>query len=175
MEDPKLWVKALHPDDRGRVLAAHERARRTGETFASEYRLVARDGSVVWVRDEATPVGGREPGQRASVLLDITDRKRYERELEKSEERFRLVAGATGEAIWDNDLTTGRQVWDGATEALFGYPPRQDETGSWWEDRIHPEDRPRVLSGLRVLLGGGRVRPGKRNTASGAPTAPTPT
>lgn len=63
------------------------------------------------------------------------------------------MSGVTGEAIWDNDLITGVQVWDGATEALFGYPPGEGRTGEWWEERVHPEDRARVLCGLhRVFL-----------------------
>lgn len=59
------------------------------------------------------------------------------------------MAKATGEAIWDNDLVTGKQEWDGATEALFGYPPNRSEDAAWWEERIHPEDKERVLSGLQ--------------------------
>ena len=86
------------------------------------------------------------------------DRGTLENAFRASEERFRLVVRATGEAIWDNDLLTGRQEWDGATEALFGYPPHSDGTGEWWEERIHPADRGRVLSGLDVLLGGGGER-----------------
>lgn len=153
LEDPELWVRILHPGDRERVLAAHRHARLTDGPFESEYRLVAKDGSVVWVRDEAAPVGD-SPGKRAGVLLDITERKRYEEGLRRSEERFRLVARATDEAVWDNDLTTGIQEWDGATEALFGYPPHSDGTGKWWEERIHPEDRGKVLSGLESVLEG---------------------
>lgn len=156
LEDPDLWVKIFHPEDRERVLGEHDRARRDGGPFEAEYRLVARDGSVVWVRYEAIPIeeGGEEPGQRAGVLLDITDRKFYEEKLRNSEERFRLVAGATGEAIWDNDLLTGVQEWDGATEALFGYPPHRGKTGAWWEERIHPEDKDRVISRLADVLDG---------------------
>lgn len=74
--------------------------------------------------------------------------------LKKSEERYRLVARATGEAIWDNDLIAGSQEWAGATEALFGYPPHHGRTGEWWEERIHPEDRGKVLSGLDNALKG---------------------
>ena len=161
LETPDLWVKILHPNDRERVLASHERARLTGGSFEVEYRLMARDGSVVWVRDKATPVEDARDGglgRRAGVLLDITDRKRYEEALKRSEERFRLVVEVTGEAIWDNDLLAGTQEWDGATEALFGYPPHQGRTGAWWEERVHPEDRGRVLSGLTSVLDGGGER-----------------
>lgn len=51
--DPNLWSKLLHPEDRNRALSAAFRARSTGEPFTAEYRLIACDGRVVWVRDEA--------------------------------------------------------------------------------------------------------------------------
>jgi PAS domain S-box-containing protein len=56
----KLWPKRLHPEDRDRVLAADERFEKEGEErFAEEYRLIAKDGRVVWVREEAVLVKGR--------------------------------------------------------------------------------------------------------------------
>lgn len=53
--------------------------------------------------------------------------------------------------IWDNDLVTGRQEWYGATEALLGYPAHQSAKAAWWEERVHPDDRWRVLSSLETL------------------------
>lgn len=91
----------------------------------------------------------------ANALTAVADRNRHVEALRRSEERFALLARATGEAIWDNDFTTGIQEWDGATEALFGYPPHSDGTGEWWEERIHPDDRERVLTGLAAALHGG--------------------
>jgi PAS domain S-box-containing protein len=159
---PDLWVRLLHPGDRQRVLSEASRTRRTGEPFSMEYRLMARDGRVVWVRDEAAPEEGE--GEQASfwrgVLLDVTERKRAEEELRKSEERFRLVARATGEVIWDNDLLADAQEWDGAVEETFGYPKKRIEGAkAWWEERIHPGDRGRVLAGLDAVLrpGGGEA------------------
>ena len=78
-------MKILHPKDRERVLAGHNRARRTGTPFQEEYRLVARDGSEVWVRGEAAPIvtGDGKPRQRAGMILDITDRKRHEGNLKR--------------------------------------------------------------------------------------------
>lgn len=157
LEDPRLWVKILHPEDSERVLAEAARAQKTGEPFSTEYRFVAKDGRVVWVRDEAMLVLDQDgrPEYWQGVLLDITDRKEAEGALRKSEERFRLVARATGEAIWDNDLLTGEQEWDGATEALFGYPsPHRGVTAAWWEERMHPDDRNRVLRSLEALYEG---------------------
>jgi PAS domain S-box-containing protein len=54
--NPSLWIEILHPDDRERVLAEDERTNRTGEPFVMEYRQFAKDGHLVWIRDEATMV-----------------------------------------------------------------------------------------------------------------------
>jgi len=117
--------------------------------------MLHRDGRVVWVRDEAVPV--MEEGRQLwwGVMLDVTERREAEESLKVSEERFRLVARATREAIWDHDLLTDEQEWTGATEALFGYPAHKSTEGAWWRERIHPEDKERVLSGLQAVLDGG--------------------
>jgi PAS domain S-box-containing protein len=53
----RLWPERLHPDDRERVLVADEHFESgAGEQFSEEYRLIAKDGSVVWVREEAVLV-----------------------------------------------------------------------------------------------------------------------
>ena len=83
ISDPTLWTKLLHPEDRGRVLAQNERTNLTGDPFKAEYRLVARDGRVVWVRDEAILM--RDERGRAQywqgVMVDITERKVAEEEV----------------------------------------------------------------------------------------------
>jgi two-component system, sensor histidine kinase and response regulator len=161
VEDPELWIKLLHPEDRERVLAEDARTDETGEPFKLEYRQICRDGRVVWIRDEAFLVRDEEgnPSYWQGIQLDITERKEAEEALRESEERYRLVTLATNDVIWDNDLTTGKQIWDGAVEAMFGYLP--DEVGEyagWWEERIHPEDSERVRLGIdAVLEGGGEI------------------
>jgi PAS domain S-box-containing protein len=80
-----------------------------------------------------------------------------QRKLLESEERYRLVAQATNEVIWDYDPRTQGQMWDGATEAMFGYDPEEmGVTGEWWEDHIHPDDRERVLANTEAVPRDGR-------------------
>ena len=81
--DPDLWPKVLHPDDRSRALAANTRHNETGEPFSLEYRMIAKDGRVVWVRDEAVQVrkGRDAPVYSNGVMIDITGRKRAEEQL----------------------------------------------------------------------------------------------
>lgn len=90
-----------------------------------------------------------------SALRAVVSKPEHHRDAPwEGEERFRLVAAVTREAIWDSDLTTGAKEWDGATETLFGYPSDRGKTSEWWEGRVHPDDRGRVLSGLRAALEG---------------------
>ena len=60
VEDPELWMKILHPEDRERVLAEDRRTDETGEPFRMEYREIARDGGIVWIRVEAVIVRDEE-------------------------------------------------------------------------------------------------------------------
>jgi diguanylate cyclase (GGDEF)-like protein/PAS domain S-box-containing protein len=84
LSDPEHWVRILHPDDRERVLAEDERTDQTGEPFSMEYRQIAKDGSVVCVRDEATLVHNEEgePLYWLGIQTDVTERKRLEERLE---------------------------------------------------------------------------------------------
>src|SRR5262249_8406397 len=83
LSDPGFFAKILHPDDREIVLTLAEDCIRTGKAFAREYRLVARDGRVVWVQDERGPFdgGGGTPLFTEGYLLDITARKESEQRL----------------------------------------------------------------------------------------------
>jgi PAS domain S-box-containing protein len=73
---PNFWKTCLHPGDRDRVLAEDERTDRTLEPWRSTYRMVARDGSTIWVRDEAVVVydDAGEPRCWQGVTFNITDR-----------------------------------------------------------------------------------------------------
>ncbi|MFT3766175.1 MAG: PAS domain-containing protein [Minicystis sp.] len=85
------------------------------------------------------------------------EQRRAEEAVRASEERFRVVARATNDAIWEMDLATGEVIRGETFAALFGYRP--EEVGkdvSWWYERIHPEDRPRidaVLAAFRATGG----------------------
>ncbi|MFB3738090.1 MAG: PAS domain S-box protein [Candidatus Velamenicoccus archaeovorus] len=74
MTQPDPLTARLHPDDRERVVAQEVRARESGSTFSSEYRVRARDGRVVWIRDEAVRVP-TDHDLWQGVMLDITAQK----------------------------------------------------------------------------------------------------
>jgi PAS domain S-box-containing protein len=84
--DPTLWRKIIHPDDRERVFRADADSNTGGgDRFSLEYRMIAKDGRIVWVQDEATLVHlpGKHPYWQG-FLLDITERKEAETQLERA-------------------------------------------------------------------------------------------
>jgi PAS domain S-box-containing protein len=54
LADPELFAMQIHPEDRERVLEEIQRSHASGQPFRSEYRMLRRDGRVVWVHDEAS-------------------------------------------------------------------------------------------------------------------------
>ncbi|HLB38927.1 MAG TPA: PAS domain-containing protein [Actinomycetota bacterium] len=83
LADPTLWSRTLHPDDRDRVLAADVSSNRdANEAFSLEYRMIAKDGRIVWVEDTSLLVQleGRPPFWQG-FLIDITERKQAEEQL----------------------------------------------------------------------------------------------
>ena len=86
MSDPDFFPKVLHPDDRERVLEEHRRNYAEGRSFTTEYRAIAKDGRVVWILDEVTVArdeSGR-PTHAQGFMLDVTERKQAQEELERS-------------------------------------------------------------------------------------------
>ena len=83
----------LHPDDRARVLAAGAHSAATGEPFREEYRLIRKDGTIVWVRDEALIVrdAPEGPPRWQGFIRDITTRIQAEEALRASEARYRQM------------------------------------------------------------------------------------
>jgi PAS domain S-box-containing protein len=120
--DEEHWLRMLHPDDRERVLAEELRTDETGEPYRIEYRLIARDGRVVWVHDEATLVRDEEGNALywLGVQYDITEQKRTEEELRQSEERFKVLSQEVVEGII---LSENGRIIDAnrSVTEMFGY------------------------------------------------------
>ena len=73
--------------------------------------------------------------------------------------RYAMAARATNDAIWDWNLQTDQVFWHEGACALFGYSAQEVGTDiSWWNERIHPEDRDRVVQGLRSYLSRGEQK-----------------
>jgi PAS domain S-box-containing protein len=143
-----VWPDHVHPDDRERVFADHDRCSETLEPWDQEYRMIAKDGSLVWIHDQASVV--RDEHGRAmfwqGIMLDITPAKVAEQAIRESEERFRALVERVPAVVY---LCTDEP----AVEMLYIAPQIESLTGfdadellgpGAWAKAIHPDDLARV-------------------------------
>lgn len=152
------WLDVLHPDDRSRTVESWMRSVTTGEPYQVEFRIRGEDGEYRWFLTRATPLldeAGRVTKWYGSST-DIDHRRRMEARLRRSEDRFRNVARATSDAIWDWDLLTDQVWWSEGLEETFGVARHSlPSDSSSWSERIHPDDARRVLASIRQVIDGG--------------------
>ena len=147
------WLQAVHPEDRRAVEATWP-----WEGFTVECRLRRVDGEYRWMIVRAT-LYRDQAGQVAKWMgtcTDVHDLKRSIEAIRVSEERFRLLARGTQDAIWDWDMRDDRLWWNEGLENLLG--PRAEEVQpsvQSWARCIHPDDRKPTLEGVRQAVATG--------------------
>jgi nitrogen fixation negative regulator NifL len=118
-DDPDLWGRRMHPEDRAHVQAVFAQHRRSGTGFRCEYRLVREDGRVVWLLDDATVV--RDPDGRPAgfqgVALDITERKAAEAQAAALSRELRTLHKISEIALADRPL---EQLYREIVEEIAG-------------------------------------------------------
>ncbi len=120
-----------------------------------EIEALRHDGREFPVELTVTPLEIDGGWQFSAFIRDITAVREAAEALRSATERFELVSRATNDAVWDWDFRTGLASRNEAYEVLFGYPPQSAPRIAAWKDRIHPEDRDRVVSGLRRVVEAG--------------------
>ncbi len=150
--DPEMWTKLLHPEDRDRELARAAEALATGEPFASEYRMIAKDGHTIWVRDGARPVRDPDGTTRfwQGVMFDISEQKRLEQELHDTATKYRTILEQLPAIVYIDPVEPGpvpSLYVSPRIEMMLGVDPESARSDpNWWLDLLHPDDRERVSS-----------------------------
>jgi diguanylate cyclase (GGDEF)-like protein/PAS domain S-box-containing protein len=105
MADPELWAERLHPEDRERALEQETRSvAAEGGAPPVDYRMITREGDVVWILDEAVLEPDGDGTQIwHGVLYDITQRKIAEQELQRAAAQQAAVARLGRYALQNGD------------------------------------------------------------------------
>lgn len=151
-----LFLQAVHPADRDRVMRTVEQALHTGERYELEHRIILKDGSERTVAEYAEIT--RDPEGRVTKLSgtvqDISEAKRIRAEIEEQQRFISAVAGNTPDCIAVYDLTLARSVYQNRPiTRILGYTdPRYDTMVSeQLLDLIHPEDTARLYAHMDRL------------------------
>lgn len=150
VDDPSFWADHLHPEDRSRAVGEFVRAAVEGDHFDMEYRFLAADGTVVWLRDlghVVKDVNGA-PSLVRGLMVEITARKYGEAEQVEAESRFRSLVEQLPAIVYSEPYGVG------STDIIYISPQVERILGispslwmadpSIWLASMDEEDRARV-------------------------------
>jgi PAS domain S-box-containing protein len=143
------WLKAVHPDDRDKIYDGWRRKTQDAEKSIAEYRFVKDDGSIVWVLGNALPeiVDGELKGY-IGTITNITELKKAQEEIEKSEKKFREMANLLPQTIWEADINGKITFTNNNGFKYLGYTQEDFDKGINMLNLIIPEDRVRAIKNI---------------------------
>jgi diguanylate cyclase (GGDEF)-like protein/PAS domain S-box-containing protein len=158
--DPGFWRAHVHPDDLAEALVIDDGAYNATHSHAYEmsYRLFAKSGEVIWVRDLCRVVvePGR-PNRMIGLMIDVTRQKNTELELLQSDQRYALATRGSNDGIWDWDLQADVLHVSGRFRQILGLQDSGDLHADGWrflQLLIDPDDHERVQAAYRGHLAG---------------------
>ena len=142
------WAEGVHPEDYERCLRTYNSAFNRRQPFRMEYRLRRSDGQFRWVDDTGVPRfshGGEVFLGYIGSCADITDRKRAEEELRRSEAYLAESQKLTKTGSWAYNPFTGKTIyWSDEMFRIFGLDPQIGPSSEKFWQLVHPEDHDRV-------------------------------
>ncbi|MGE5309432.1 MAG: PAS domain S-box protein, partial [Deltaproteobacteria bacterium] len=116
----------------------------SGTSEPYEVTLIRKDGSQILAELRGKDMIFQGRRLRAGAARDITEARRKEDQLRRSEERLRFALEAGNEGTWDYDLITDKLVLGVRSRRIFGFSKDEEVPYRKLVDRIHPDDRERV-------------------------------
>jgi two-component system NtrC family sensor kinase len=164
----RSFVSIIHPQDRSRVEQAVSQSVRVKQPYVIEYRIVRADGRIAWVYDKGQGIFREnnenetqqrqvQPIEMDGVILDITERKQAEVELQSTQAFLNTVVENLPLGVFIKDAVDLRVMyWNKASEELFGYS-REDVLGKNDYDFFPREQAKYLRAKDRQVLTGGQL------------------
>jgi PAS domain S-box-containing protein len=140
-------LQRVHPDEREKWQGAIERAISEKSDYDVQFRILLPNGAIKWVHTVGHPIFGAsgELLQFLGTSMDITERKRAEEELRRSETYLEEAQKLSHTGSWAWDVRTQDVFWSDEMFRLFGYDSEKTKpTLAHFFERVHPEDRASV-------------------------------
>ncbi|MEW6688329.1 MAG: PAS domain S-box protein [Pseudomonadota bacterium] len=157
--DASRWqfFDLIHPEDRERIRASflaqlRDRSVKSGVREwhdPADYRLRRADGTYIWIHAEAVSVTGGDGRTLRYVcsFIDISERKRQEKALRRSEARYDAAMRAINEGVYDWNVLAGTIFYSDSVYRALGVPESM-KTPQDWVARVHPEDLARYNAAI---------------------------
>jgi len=137
------FLKAVHPDDRPRLIEAVNACLEHDTPYDIEHRVVWPTGEIRWLFERGAVQRDRDgrPLHMLGVVQDTTARKQAELALQESERRLREAQRIAQLGHWSLDLTSGRLSWSDEIYRIFGHEPGAFEPSyERFYQFVHPDD-----------------------------------
>jgi PAS domain S-box-containing protein len=156
----EFW-EIIHPDHR-QMVRERGLARLRGEAVPTRYelKLITKSGEGRWMDFSASAIEFQGKPSVLGTALDITERKRTEEALHKSQSRLQHVLSISPAIVYSLRIEGGRLVPEWVSESitrLTGYTITEALVDGWWADHLHPDDRDRALAELPRLFADDRL------------------
>ena len=137
----------LRPPAEAEMLREFARVPATQRPQGRVWTQLHRDGHAMRMAVYSDDIVFAGHSARVIAAQDVTER-------EQADQRFRLVARATSDAVYDYDVAAAEIWWSETYYARFGHPATATESAETWIDRIHPADRDRVSASFVAAING---------------------
>jgi len=149
------WDRLTPPEYYASDEKAFAQAQETGHCTPYEKEYLRRDGTRVPVLLGGGAFGARRD-HGAFYVIDLSDRRRAEEALARSEEQRRVAMAAAQVGTWRWELDGDRETRDATLNALLGLEPVEStQPVSDFLARVHPDDRSRVAAARRAAVAAG--------------------
>jgi PAS domain S-box-containing protein len=141
------WLEYVHPEDQELTTLKFKDACHLRKAFRATYRLKNKNGFYRWVLDSGLPRFDKEGNFQGYMgsIIDIHEGKLAEEAVRQSQERFERVTNATNLGVWYCDLPSNFLSWNPKCKEHFWLSAEENVNSEIFLQRLHPDDRNRVL------------------------------
>jgi PAS domain S-box-containing protein len=152
LDTSTFWVDHIYSGDKERVLEFSALAVAEKRNHNIEYRMIASDESIVWLRSIVTViVENNEPTELLGVSVDVTEFKQMEESLRDSEERLQMATQTGNMLAYEWDVGTDKVVRSEGVKKILGEHEGEHTTGRHILAMIPPEDQERLFAAVAQL------------------------